>query len=79
MGITEFELMDKEFEPFRWIAGNRVPEGTTILSDAPMVGQNWLALQLAIAVSMGGTVFGETPVTRQGVLYSHGVQVTITQ
>ena len=69
VGITASELLDREFEPLRWIAGDLIPEGTTILAGAPKVGKSWLALQLAIAVSVGGTVFGDTPVTRQGVLY----------
>ena len=43
-GISAAALMEKRFEPIRWIVPGYLPEGLTVLAGAPKLGKSWLAL-----------------------------------
>jgi hypothetical protein len=62
-------LVAKEFEPVRWIVPQILPEGTSILAARPKVGKSWMALNLALAVAMGGVALGRQKVEGGEVLY----------
>lgn len=62
------DLMAKEFDPIAWLVPGLIPEGLMILAARPKIGKSWLALDLAIATSAGGTFLGR-PVAGGEVLY----------
>ena len=49
------DLMAKEFDPIAWLVPGLIPEGLMILAARPKIGKSWLALDLAIATSAGGS------------------------
>jgi AAA domain/Helix-turn-helix domain len=53
------DLRTKTFDPLRWIVPKYLPEGLTVLGGRPKVGKSWMALDAAIAVSIGGLCMGE--------------------
>ncbi len=67
--ITSFELMDKVFPEPTWAVPGIIPEGLTIMSGKPKTGKSWLALNIAVAASLGGNVLGEIKVDKLPVLY----------
>jgi RecA-family ATPase len=67
--ITAEEIMGKEYPDPKWIVSDLLPEGLAIIAVKPKVGKSWLALNIAIAVSLGGRVLGQIQVERREVLY----------
>ena len=69
--ITGAELQKKEFPPIKWAIPGLLPEGLTILAGRPKQGKSWLALNLAIAISMGSNALGAKgePVEKGKALY----------
>lgn len=65
---TAAELLERDFEPVRWLIPGLLPEGLMLLAARPKVGKSWLALDVAIACATGGEVLGR-PVERGDVLY----------
>jgi DNA-binding transcriptional ArsR family regulator len=53
----------------KWIVPDLLPEGLAIIAGKPKTGKSWLALNLAAAVSIGGSVLGRIKVERGDVLY----------
>lgn len=68
-GISCSDLMLLELPEPRYVVGNLLPEGVTILAARPKVGKSWLALQLAIGIAQGATVLGSLPTSIGSVLY----------
>jgi DNA-binding transcriptional ArsR family regulator len=66
---TIAELQETEFPDPVWIVPGLIPEGLTILAGAQKIGKSWLCLQLASALSVGGTVFGSIRVPKTETLY----------
>ena len=53
------DLRAKEFKPQQWIVPLYIPEGLTLCVGKPKVGKSWLGLDIATAVSAGGTCLGQ--------------------
>lgn len=68
--ITARELQTKEFPPIQWIVEPLIPEGLTILAGKPKLGKSWMALDVALAVSIGGVAFGNIDCEGGSVLYA---------
>jgi RecA-family ATPase len=67
--ITAEEIQGKTYPVPRWIVPELLPEGLAIIAGAPKVGKSWLALNLGLAVSLGGRALGKIEVERREVLY----------
>jgi DNA-binding transcriptional ArsR family regulator len=67
--VTAQELSNMEFAPIKWIIPDLLPEGLAIIAGKPKTGKSFLALNMAVAVALGGRVFGNTQVERGEVLY----------
>jgi AAA domain-containing protein len=52
--LTASELMNMQLPPVRYILEGYIAEGLTILAGRPKLGKSWLALDIGIAVAMGG-------------------------
>jgi hypothetical protein len=66
---TSRELVEKHFEPMRWLLQDLVPaEGLTVLGSKMGNGKSFFLLQLAAALSEGTDFLGRRT-DRQGVLY----------
>lgn len=66
---TSAALLEKEFPEPKWIIPDIIPEGLTIIAGAPKVGKSLFTLNLAIALSCGGYVFGSIKIQKAAVLY----------
>ena len=63
-------ILSKELPPIKYIVPGYLCEGLTILAGKPKIGKSWFALDLAIAVAMGGYALGGNDrVTAGDVLY----------
>lgn len=67
--VTLDKLQHVELPEPRWAVPTILPEGLSILAGKPKLGKSWLALNLALAVGMGGVALGTERVERGGVLY----------
>ncbi len=56
--ISAAELQKMTLPEPRWVVPGLIPDGVTLLAGKPKVGKSWLALDLAIAVAIGGEVLG---------------------
>lgn len=67
---TSSELVDMNIPELTWVVEGLIPnEGSIMLFGAPKTGKSWFALNLAIALSTGGTVFGSIKIQKRPVLY----------
>lgn len=55
---TVADLMTTEFPPVKWLIESLLTVGLVVLAGRPKLGKSWFALQLAIAVALGGMVLG---------------------
>jgi replicative DNA helicase len=62
-------LLSMELPEPAWVVPGLLPQGLTILAGNPKLGKSWLALGIALAVSMGGAVLGQVMVEQGEVLY----------
>jgi RecA-family ATPase len=62
-------IMATEYPPIRWVVGDYVPEGLSILAGRQKLGKTWLALDWAIAVASGGAAMGAIYCGAGDVLY----------
>ena len=53
----------------QWFIPNLLPIGLTLLYGQPRIGKSWLALHLALSISLGEPVLGQLPTTQTNVLY----------
>ncbi len=67
-------LLLQSFEPIRWAITDLIPEGVSLLVGAPKVGKSWLALQFAIAISSGTSVWSGRPVEAIGDVLLLGLE-----
>ncbi len=67
--INGAELNRKEFPDVRWAIPKLLPEGVAILAGPPKVGKSWMALNMALAVAMGGKALSTIEVEEGDVLY----------
>lgn len=68
-GLTAAELLAKEFADPVWAVPNILPEGLSLLCGKPKIGKSWKALNLAIAIALGGTALSSVRVERGEVIY----------
>lgn len=66
---TSKDYLEMEFPEPQWIVPGLLPEGLTMLAGGSKTGKSWQALQIAVACSLGGYVFGKIDVERRVVLY----------
>ncbi|GAH44796.1 unnamed protein product, partial [marine sediment metagenome] len=66
---TSAALLEKEFPEPKWIVPDIIPEGLSIIAGSPKVGKSLFTLNLAIALSCGGYVFGSIKIKKTPVLY----------
>ncbi len=67
--LSAKEIMEMEFPPQRHLVKGLIAVGCNLLAGKAKIGKSWLALQLAIAVSLGKPLFGSKMVQKTGVLY----------
>jgi len=68
-GVTLSDLQKVEFPPLQWIVSHIMPEGVTLLAAKPKMKKSWLALNIALAVALGGKALGQLDVMPGRVLY----------
>jgi hypothetical protein len=66
--ISADTILKTQYPEPIWIIPNLLPVGLTILAGPPKVGKSWLALQMAMAVAIGGKLFDQA-VQKGKVLY----------
>lgn len=67
--VSALNLQQTEFPPIRWAVPGYLPEGATLLAGRPKSGKSWMALDIALGVAYGGSVFGSVEVDQGDVLY----------
>ncbi|MFH0826075.1 MAG: AAA family ATPase [Pseudomonadota bacterium] len=67
--ITVKDLLSKDFPQMKWIVGNIIPPGLTLLSGKQKLGKSWLALSIACSVAYGETAIGRFETSKCGVLF----------
>lgn len=67
--FTAFELGNMQFPDLLSIVPGVMVEGLTILAAPPKAGKSYLAMDIAIAVAMGGKTLGAIPCQQGDVLY----------
>lgn len=68
-GITLAELQHMHFKPLRWVIEDIAPEGALLIAAKPKAKKSWLALNLGLAIAMGGRALGRYNVLGGDVLY----------
>jgi hypothetical protein len=69
-GVTAAALQVMTFPPVQWIVEGYVAEGLTLLAGKPKLGKSWLALDIALAVALGGVALGVRQCAKGAVLYA---------
>jgi hypothetical protein len=67
--FSAVELMKKTIPETVWAIPGILPEGCAILSGKPKMGKSIASMNFAIAISLGGKVFGKIAVKQGPVLY----------
>lgn len=68
-GRTLADLKRKRFANLKWVVEGLVPEGALLLCGRPKSKKSWLALGMAISVSLGSFTLGAKPTLKGDVLY----------
>jgi hypothetical protein len=68
-GYTAQEILKTEFPEPRWAVPNILPEGLNILAGRPKCGKSMLALNLCLAIVLGGKALGKIDVEKGAALY----------
>jgi AAA domain/RepB DNA-primase from phage plasmid len=67
--ISAASLSVKVFDPLHWTVDGLLPEGACLLAAKPKAKKSWLALAVAVAVSMNGRALSYYSVSPGDVLY----------
>jgi hypothetical protein len=67
-GYTGLELLKTEFPAPRWAVPGILPEGLNILAGKPKCGKSMLALNICLAVVLGGKALGQVDVQKGAAL-----------
>ncbi|MBS0556768.1 MAG: AAA family ATPase [Acidobacteria bacterium] len=63
------ELLNMDLQPIRWAVQDLIPEGVSLLVGAPKIGKSWLAMQFALSIVNGASVWnGRAPEAKGDVL-----------
>lgn len=57
--VSAADLMQKEFEPLKWVVPDILPEGVSLLVGKAKIGKSWMGLGLGVGVAKGSEVFGK--------------------
>lgn len=69
LAFSAEQIMAMELPPQRHLVKGIIAVGCNLLAGKPKIGKSWLALQIAISVSLGKPLFENISVERKGVLY----------
>jgi len=61
--------MTKEFTPIPYAVERVLPSGLTILAGSPKAGKSWVALDICLAVAIGGPALSALPTNKGCALY----------
>jgi len=67
--LSAEQIMAMEFPPQRHLVKGIIAVGCNLLAGKPKIGKSWFALQLAISISLGKSLFDSIEVQQTGVLY----------
>ncbi|WP_228872842.1 AAA family ATPase [Roseibium aggregatum] len=62
-------LLATEYPEIRWIVPGYLPEGFAVLAGRQKLGKTWLAIDLSVAVALGGYAMGSIACYQGDVLY----------
>ena len=62
-------LRDKQFDPIKWVVPGIIPSGLSIFGGGPKTGKSIFVLDVAVAIAIGGYVFGKIKVEQGDALY----------
>ncbi|MGE9007155.1 AAA family ATPase [Leptospira interrogans] len=63
------DLMAKSFPPVNWVVPGYISEGFLVLAGRQKLGKTWLAIDMALAVAVGGIAMGSICCDQGDVLY----------
>jgi RecA-family ATPase len=63
------EIMATTFEPIKWVVPGYISEGFLVLAGRQKLGKTWLAIDMALAVAIGGAAIGSITCEQGDVLY----------
>ena len=63
------QIMATEFMPLSWVVPGYISEGFLVLAGRQKLGKTWLAIDMALAVAVGGVAIGSIPCEQGDVLY----------
>jgi hypothetical protein len=68
-GLRTGSWLDAQvFPPLNYVVPGLIPEGLTLLVDAPKISKSWLSLAIALAAASGGRALGRIEVDPRPVL-----------
>lgn len=68
-GITAADLMRKSFPEQKWAIPSLLPEGLNLFAGKPKKGKSILALNIGLAIALGGVALSKIKVEKGSVLY----------
>lgn len=68
-GVTAKALRAMHFDPLHWVVDDILPEGCTLLAGKPKARKSWLALNIGLAVALGGRAMSFKNANKGDVLY----------
>lgn len=62
-------IMAQTFDPIKWVVPGYISEGFLVLAGRQKLGKTWLAIDMALAVAVGGIAIGSIMCEQGDVLY----------
>jgi hypothetical protein len=63
------DIMATAYAPIKWVVPNYISEGFLVLAGRQKLGKTWLAIDMALAVAIGGVAMGSISCEQGNVLY----------
>jgi AAA domain len=63
------DIMERTFPPIKWVVPGYISEGFLVLAGRQKLGKTWLAIDMALAVAIGGIAMGSILCEQGDVLY----------
>ena len=63
------DIMATTFDPIKWVVPGYISEGFLVLAGRQKLGKTWLAIDMALAVAVGGVAIGSIGCEQGDVLY----------
>jgi len=67
--ISARDLCDLDFPPIKYVVPGYIAEGLTLLAGKPKLGKSWFAMEIGLAVAIGGICLGNVHCEQGDVLY----------